>query len=433
MKKENINEIEAYTTLLMKCVSDINCFDEGLINYLINYKSDIIEKENFKKRENGLVICSDLWGYIKTNTSESYKEKWSKILKKDINDSGKFLYLKFNFNDYDKRNKKIKYDPLFEQSKEKYHRVSEDFLHLISNSSVIRENEIDAKKLTEIELQLIINDLLNDNNLNYVKFEKQESLIKVLQNYIISNFREMNELSNEKKKKGLLRTFSLGNNTINYIFQTIDKEDRNNLIEKYNIEDKLLGYMRYKVINKDYFLDLLSTYKDKNFWIKNLNCYDKVKNEFSIQNAIRDIIDINKSLDFYYKDSTKFNEFSTKITYEYTEGDYGNKNEKIMGVIKFFEKELKGAINYKEEIEKMMILAIWNESRELYKLANEIRKDEKGNIENIELNHPLLKKIYKIKENFMLEMKKEESKELKDKIEKKLETQEENNIKRMKI
>ena len=77
-----------------------------------------------------------------------------------------------------------------------------NFLHLINNSSVIRENEIDAKKLTEIELQLIINDLLNDNNLNYVKFEKQESLIKVLQNYIISNFRKMNELSNEKKKKG---------------------------------------------------------------------------------------------------------------------------------------------------------------------------------------------------------------------------------------
>jgi len=225
----------------------------------------------------------------------------------------------------------------------------------------------------------------------------------------------------------------LGNNTINYIFQTIDKEDRNNLIEKYNIEDKLLGYMRYKVINKDYFLDLLSTYKDKNFWIKNLNCYDKVKNEFSIQNAIRDIIDINKSLDFYYKDSTKFNEFSSKIEYEYTEGSYGSKNEKIMEVIKFFEKELKSAKNYKEEIEKILILAIWNESRELYKLVNEIRRDETGNIDNIKLNHPLLNKVYKVKEKFILEMKKEESKELKEKIESKLESKDDKSIKRIKI
>lgn len=191
--------------------------------------------------------------------------------------------------------------------------------------------------------------------------------------------------------------------------------------------------MRYKSISRDYFVDMLHSYKNKEFWIKDLKCYNKEKNEFYIKESIKDIIEISDTLNFVYRDMTKFNQYTTKIKYEYVEGAYGSKNEKIMRVIKFFKEELKSASNYKEEIEKLMILAIWNENSEIYNLVKEIRKDEKGDMDNIELNHPLLKQVSSIKNEFLLKMKKEESAELKEKLEGKLMEKEEHPLKRQKI
>ena len=60
-------------------------------------------------------------------------------------------------------------------------------------------------------------------------------------------------------------------------------------------------------------------------------------------------------------------------------------------------------------------------------------KDENGDIENIELNHPLLKQVSSIKNEFLVKMKKEESAELKEKLESKLMEKEEHPLKRQKI
>ena len=106
MKIHN-QEIEAYTNLLMKCVSDNDYFDEGLVQYLLNYKRDIIEGYYFLQKESFGVTKSNLWGYIK---SKNYKdiatiEKWANILNIDINEKATYQYLKFNFYDRDKKDR----------------------------------------------------------------------------------------------------------------------------------------------------------------------------------------------------------------------------------------------------------------------------------------------------------------------------------------
>lgn len=155
------------------------------------------------------------------------KRSGGDILSKNIEDEGKFLYLKFNFHDQDKRNKRVNYEPLF-NLKEKYHRVSESFINLVTNSYKIRDVELKSENFKEVEIELIMNDLLNDDNLNHVRFEKQQSLIKVLQKYIVNNFEELNQKSMKNKNKNFLRLLSLGNNAINYIFQTIEKKKEMN-------------------------------------------------------------------------------------------------------------------------------------------------------------------------------------------------------------
>lgn len=424
--KEYNQEIEAYTKLLMKCVSDNDFFDEGLVTYLLNYKREIIEGQNFISRESFGVIKSNLWGYIKNEVKESDIEKWAILLNKDIKEEAIYYYLKFNFCDRDKKERRTEYKPLYFKGYGKsdhYIEVSKDFLNIVQMD--YSEKKLNPEKLTETELKLIINDLINDNNINVqqvIKKENHEQLIVRIKDYIIENYEEMEKLA-KTDKKSLVRLIAMGSEVINEAFQSIRGKEREDFISKYQIEDKVFTYMRYKDINKDYLVNMITGYKDKEFWIKEFKCYNKKENNFSVRNAIKDFMLIGRRLDEMYEtQSHKINDWTNqKLTIPIDTSFYGKKYERILDVLNFFKEELKGAVNYREEMEKLMIIAIVEENEYLFKNVKTFMKDEKGNQEDMNFTNGIYKEVEKVKKDFLDKMKKREIKDLNDKLSLKLE------------
>lgn len=427
--KEYNQEIEAYTKLLMKCVTEEDFFDEGLVHYLLNYKKEIIEGYYFKQREYYGVIKSNLWGYVKNNANDAKKEKWAKILNIDINEPAKYQYLKFNFYEREKRDRNTEYKPLFFKGYGKtdnYLEVSEEFLRITKDHYGENKTPIQVNELSETEMKLIINDCLNDSNVNtYGRLEKIagfDKLIDRIKNFLINHFEEIESLAKEDKK-GFLRLISMGNNLINESFQSIEGKEREEFIEKHKLEEKLLTYMRYKNINKDFFIECLYNYKNKDFWLKTLNCYAKSKNRFSVSDAIKDIILISNSLEDMFESKTYNQSINWKKFNYYTivDEEYDNKKyERIGKILNFFKEELKNAVNYKEEMEKLMLVAIGKENKELYKIVKNFMRKENGYQEDMEFNHPVFKKVCEEQQDFLRKMKEEEIEEFNEKLENKL-------------
>lgn len=425
-QKEYNQEIEAYTKLLMKCVTEDDFFDEGLVNYLLNYKKEIIEGYYFKQREYYGVIKSNLWGYIKNNANDIKKEKWAKILNVDVNTPVTYQYLKFNFYDREKRDRHSEYKPLFFKEYGKtdhYLEVSEDFLIITEDSYKEIKRELQVEKLSDIEIKLIINDCLNDSNINrYSRLEKIpgfEKLIYRLKDFLINNYEEIETLGKEDKK-AFLRLISTGNNLINIAFQSIEGKEREDFVQKNKLEEKLLTYMRYKNINKDYFIDCLYNYKNKDYWIQTLNCYSKSKNKFNISNAIKDIISISSTIETMYETKTYNTGLNWKKYNYYTiidEGYNNSKYERIEKILQFFKNELKNSSNYKEEMEKLIIVAIGKENKELYKIIKNFMKKENGYQEDMDFYNPIYKKVIEEQKEFMNKMREEEIEEFNEKLE----------------
>lgn len=424
--KEYNQEIESYTKLLMKCVLDNDFFDEGLITYLLNYKRDIIEGQNFISRENFGVIKSNLWGYIKNKVKDSDIEKWAILLNKDIKEEVIYHYLKFNFCDKDKRDRRMEYKPLYFKEygkRDQYVEVSKDFLNIVQID--YSEKKINPEKLTETELKLIMNDLINDNNINVqrlIRKENHEQLIVKIKDYIIENYEEMEKLAKEDKKS-LIRIIAMGNEIINEAFQSIQGKEREKFISKYQIEDKVFTYMRYKDINKDYVVNMVTGYKDKEFWIKEFKCYNKKENKFYIKNAIKDFIIIDLRLEEMYETQNhKINDWNNqKLSIPIDTSFYGKKYERILDILKFFKEELKSSANYKQEMEKLMIIAIVEENEYLFKSVKTFMKDENDNQEDMDFKNGIYKEVYNVKKDFLEKMKKREIKEFKERLSVKLE------------
>lgn len=419
-------EIEAYTNLLMQCVDDDNLFDEGLVNYLLNYKRDIIEGYYFKQRENYGVIKTNLWGYVKNKNGEKKKNKWAKLLNKDINEPIKYEYLKFNFEDRDKKDRKVEYKPLFfrEYGKnDQYLEVGEEFLKIVQNNYKNENQEqIKVENLNDIEIKLIINDCLNDSNINRFnrlsKVPGYIDLVLKIKEFLVNNFEEIETLA-KSDKKGFLRLISMGDDTINCAFQSIRGKQREDFIQKYNLEDKLLTYMRYKDISKDYFIDCLYDYKDKQFWINELNCFSKDKSILSIKDMIKDIIKISTLIEKMYETQNIPNVIDLKKYTYYNEDNPHSgveKYQRMSKILNFFKDDIKHATNYKEEMEKLMIVAIGSESEQLYKITKEFMKKEDGYQEDMEFKNVLYQKVIEAKSDFLRKMKKQEAEEMNEKL-----------------
>lgn len=423
MKDINHEEMEVYTKIIMKCVVDYDFSDEEFIKYLLNYKKEIIEGCNFKQREYYGVIKSDLWGYIKNNTNENSREKWGKILGKKINEPGKYEYLKFKYYDREKNERKLEYKPLFfkeEIKKNQYIEISEEFLKISDDNK--NAEGINIKKLSENEIKLIINDCLNDSNINrYRKLEKIsnfEELVERIKNYLVNNVKEIEILAKEEKK-GFLRLISTGNSLINKAFQSIKGKEREEFIEKNELEENLMTYMRYKNISKNFFIECLYNYKDKNFWIKKLGCYSTIKNEFYIENAIKDIIFITNGVNNIYESEEYRKEINWDQYKYYTEIDSmisDNKYERIGKILDFFKEEIKNSNNYHKEIEKLMLVAVGKKNQELYKVIKNFITDENGKEEKIEMKNAVFKSICEKREDFFIKWREEEKKQLNEKL-----------------
>lgn len=424
--KEKNQEIEAYTKLLMKCVTEKDCFDESLVSYLLNYKRELIEGDTFIKRESSGVTKGNLWGYIKNESKTQDLEKWAKLLNKDINDEPSYQYIKFNFHDYEKRKRNAKYKPLYFKgygTSDHYVEVSQYFLNIVQEDYEVKK--INPEKLSETELKLIINDLLHDNNIRDHFLSRKENynqLIDKLSNYIVENYEEMEKLAKDDKKS-IIRMIAMGDNTINHAFQNIQGEKRDNFIKQYDLEEKYLTYMRYTDIGKDFLIHFIYTYKDKDFWIKELNCYSKKENTFSIRNAIKDLMTMSNGIDYMYETGThKIHDWNTaKFTTQVDTNLYGNKYQRVLQILEFFKEELKGATNYKEEMEKLMIVAIADKNEHLFKTVKKFMQKENGYQEEMIFNNIIYKEVSNAQKDFMLEMKKKEVKELNDKLSNKLE------------
>lgn len=425
-------EIEAYTNLLMKCVNDDDFFDEGLVNYLLNYKREIIEGYYFKKKESHGVVKSNLWGYIKSNTYIKKQEKWAKLLNKDINSPIKYEYLKFNFEEREKRDRKVEYKPLYfrEYGKnDQYLEVGEEFLKIVRNNyknEKDNEEQINVESLNEIEIKLIINDCLNDTNID--KYNRLRNipgyndLLVRIKNHIIDNYEDMEQLANESKKS-LLRLIAMGNSTINEAFQSITSREREQFIEKHNLEEKLLTYMRYKDINKNYLINSIQDYKDKNFWMRTLKCFSEDKSVLSIFNMLQDVIKVSSPVEDMYKTGNipSFIKLENYNYYTNVDEYAGVENyERITKLLNFFKEDIKNASNYKEEMEKLMILAIGSESEQLYKISKVFMTKEDGYQEDMDFQSVLYKKVIEAKSEFVRKMKKQEVKEFNEKLENKL-------------
>lgn len=427
--KEHNQEIEAYTKLLMKCVSDNDYFDEGLVNYLINYKKDIIEGYYFIKRENYGVVKSNLWGYIKNQKYKNKEniEKWAKILNKDINEKATYQYLKFNFYDRDKKDRRAQYKPFYFKgygTTDNYLEVSEDFLDITQSSYY--GIPINAKDLTKNELKLIINDLINDSNINGNSRLNNslgiDILIERVKDFIIENFEEMESIAKEDKKS-LLRVIAMGDNIINAAFQSIQGKQRDEMVEKYKLEEKYLTYMRYKDISKRFLVYSLSNYQDKDFWIKELKCYSKKTNTFHITEAIKDFIQIGSRIHEIYETQThKISNWNNARFITEVDGYWKKEKENsILDALNFFKSELKGAINYKEEMEKLMIVAIVDKNENLYFTIKDFMIKENGDQEDMNFKTAIYKEVVKEREEFLTQMKEKEIKELNKKLSEKLE------------
>lgn len=426
---EDSKEIEAYTKLLMKCVSDEEYFDESLIKYLLNYKREIIEGYYFIKRETYGVIKSNLWGYIKSQKYNNEKkiEKWAKILNKEVNEKATYKYIKFNFYDREKRDRKAEYKPFYFKSygkTDQYIEVSEEFLNITENNRY--DIKIDASNLNENEIKLIMNDVINDSNVNgHGRLENKEGiegLISKIKEHIVSNYEELEKIAKEDKKS-ILRVIAMGDNILNSAFQSIQGKERDEMINKYKLEEKYLMYMRYKDISKSFLVHSLYEYKDKEFWIKEFNCYSKKENIFSVREAIKDFIQIGSRIDEMYE-TKKHNISNWKQVKFITEVDSYWSNEKsnrILNIINFFKEELKNSKNYKEEMEKLMIVAIIDKSEKLYFTIKDFMSKENGDKEDMDFKHPIYKEVSKVNSDFIITMKKKEIEKLNKKLSEKLE------------
>lgn len=422
-------EIEAYTNLLMKCVKDDDFFDEGLVTYLLNYKREIIEGYYFKQKESYGVIKSNLWGYIKNQTNEKKKAKWAQILNKNIDEPINYEYLKFNFYDRERTDRKVEYKPLYFRDNgknDKYLEVSEEFLNIVDEKYDEKGPSININKLNETELKLIMNDCFNDNNINrYGRLSKRpgfSDLVERMKNHLINNYEEIEQLS-QLSKKSFLRSIAMGNNLINYAFQSIRGKEREEFIQKHNLEEKLLTYMRYKSINKSYLIDCLYDYKDKQFWMKELNCFSKDKSRLSIKNMIADIIKISTTIENMYLTQTISNVVDLKkYKYYSEENEYSGieKYKRIGDILNFFKEEIKSTMNYKEEMEKLMIVAIGSESEQLYHITKTFMQNEDGYQEDMDFKNVLYKKVVEVKGEFLLKMKQKEVEQLNEKLNTKL-------------
>lgn len=432
--KEYNKETEAYTNLLMKCVSDSDFFDESLVKYLLNYKRDIIDGYHFYDRKPFGVVKSDLWGYVKSKSNNDDITKWAILLNKDLKKEPVYQYLKFNFSDREKRDKKAEYKPLYFKGygkTERYLEVSPELLKVTTEFS--KEKIIYPENLSEIEMKLIINDLLNDNNIHYstiIRKENHEKLINKIKDFIINNYEEMENLAKEDKKS-IIRLIGMGNNIIKIAFQSIVGEERENFLKKHNLEEKYITYMRYKDVDLDFLVECIETYKDKNFWIKNLNCYCKKENTFSIKNAIKDIL-IIKPILYENQSYNMLNFYKGGLIKLVDESIYGEKYKIILNILNFFKEELKGASNYKEEMEKFIIAAIIEKNHYLYKTIKKFMIKENGYQEDMDFKSPLYIEVVNKNEGFLNEIKEEDIKELNNKLLEKLEEKNQK-MKKMKI
>lgn len=422
MSNENESEIlEGYAKILMQCVLETSDYDDSLIKYLLNYKKEVLNNCIFYEREVFGVIKTNFWGYIKKNCNEENVKKWAKLLEKDINEVVTYQYLKFNFSDNKKRNLKTAYDPLYFNNYGKtdtYTEVSENFINTIKKNFSIKNYVINVEDLNEVEMRFIINDCLNDNNLDsYIKLnETEEKMVIKLKYFIIDNYEEM-ELLARKKKKSVIKLISNGNNLINKAFQSIAGKERKDFIEKYNTEEKFITYIRQKDISTHYLIDMLHNYKDKDFWIKIFECYDKKTNIFSIKNVLKDFFEINDNLEQIHdlnKPKTNINLINNlKLFKKYKEYTH---IEHISQILTYFKEEIKNSNNYKQEMEKLLIISIQDENEKLYKLCNNFMCKDNGYKEDMNFKNYFYLQVFENKKLFLEKMKKLEITEMKEKM-----------------
>lgn len=405
------NQQSSYIELIKHCVFNTKNLDESLVKYILDFNPSIRNDLCFIDQERYITVKTDIWGYINIHTTTEEKELWSKLLNKTQDDPRTYQVKKIGYHNYDKK-------PPFKPGYflNEYTTVSENFLALISFGKV----KVKINELTTNDKKAFINEFLTDDTLYYtidrLPEEDKEFFIHEMKKFLIENFQDLSDYA-KKEKKHVLRMIAQGDYNINNIFSSLNREELCALVQQYNLEDKLLTYMRYKDISKSYFIYLLNNYKDKDFWLKELNCYDKKTGEFDALSAISEIIRVYRDLTTI--DPTKIHsETKTENFFERVDTNYSNVHNRIMEVLDYFSEDLKQSPNYKKEMEKLFILSLLMKNKEFYLNLKELAFENK--IEISEFKTPVFKQTLKISEKFLESIKKEEIKRLERKLQENL-------------
>lgn len=401
----------SYIELIKHCIFNTKNLDESLVKYILDFNPSIRNDLCFIDKERYIIVKTDIWGYINIHSTSEEKEFWAKLLNKKMDTPRSYQVKKIGYHNYDK---KTPFKPGYFLNEETT--VSENFLALISFGKA----KVKVNELTTNDKKALINEFLTDDTLYYtidrLSDEDKEIFMGEMKKFLIENFED---LSNYAKigKKHVLRMIAQGDHNINSIFFSLNREELNLLVEKYNLEDKLLTYMRYKDISKGYFIYLLDNYKDKEFWLKELDCYDKKTNEFNALNAISEIIRAYRDLTTI--DPVKIHEDTkTENFFERVDTNYSNVHKRIMAVLDYFSEDLKHSSNYKKEMEKLFILSLFMKDKEFYLNLKEFAFENK--VEISEFKTPVFKQALKISEKFIESIKKEEIKRLERKLQENL-------------
>ena len=231
MRNDKVRDENGQTRLLMGCIYNPDLMDEPLLKYMLENKEEMIDDFCCVSEDRYGVTKNNLWSKIKSEANKGGQSlakvtitKWAKILNKDVNEKALYKYSKTKFYNKKKNDEEAYVPFFFSENQGDFLDVSEDFFAITRHQIF---NVIKPESLSNTEMKLIINDLLNDDNVNdYVlmRCENYTELVETIKNFIINNCEEMLGIA-KRQKKSLLKLIANGSIVLNDAIQSIQGEE----------------------------------------------------------------------------------------------------------------------------------------------------------------------------------------------------------------